>query len=168
MPQLIHITQGEHAVSAEADVTITTLLGSCVACCIWDPVAGLGGMNHMLLARTGFTGRLSNRSGVAEMETLINEIVERGGVRTRLRAKAFGGAHMVSGLSDIGPQNAAFALDYLAQEGIFCEASSLGGLSARLVRFWPATGRVQQKRTSDVPRDRLAGGIARQNGPELF
>ena len=49
--QRINITQGEHATSDSANVVITTLLGSCVSCCLWDPIAGVGGMNHMLLAR---------------------------------------------------------------------------------------------------------------------
>ncbi|MEO1780289.1 MAG: chemotaxis protein CheD, partial [Pseudomonadota bacterium] len=48
--QQIHIVQGEHAVGAHADTVISTLLGSCVACCLWDETAGVGGMNHMLLA----------------------------------------------------------------------------------------------------------------------
>jgi chemotaxis protein CheD len=45
----VHITQGERDVGCHPDRIISTLLGSCVSCCLWDPVANVGGMNHMLL-----------------------------------------------------------------------------------------------------------------------
>lgn len=144
----IHITQGEHAASGDADAMISTLLGSCVAVCLWDDVAQVGGMNHMLLAVSDNSVGASNLAGLNAMEVLINDMIKLGAVRNRLKAKAFGGAQMVAGLSDIGQSNAEFALDFLKNEGIVCEGHSLGGTMARNIRFWPATGRVQQRTTS--------------------
>ncbi|MEM9636889.1 MAG: chemotaxis protein CheD [Pseudomonadota bacterium] len=149
----IHITQGEQAVASDPSVVITTLLGSCVSCCLWDPVAGVGGMNHMLLTTSAGDDGASNLVGINAMELLINEILKKGGHRENLRAKAFGGAQMVAGLSEIGKQNSAFILDFLDQEGIACDGHSLGGETARHLMFWPATGRVMQKVRTDAVRE---------------
>ena len=133
----MHITQGQHATSGDDGVVITTLLGSCVACCLWDPQAKVGGMNHMLLTVRQDANLTDNLVGV------------NGARRDSLRAKAFGGARMVDGLSDIGDANAQFTLDFLESEGITCDGHSFGGTNARNIRFWPASGRVLQRISTD-------------------
>src|SRR5690606_32079675 len=61
---------------ATADELISTLLGSCVAACIYDPLRAIGGMNHFLLPhgkpddRHGAPVSSSNRYGVFAMESL--------------------------------------------------------------------------------------------------
>ncbi|MEP0961169.1 MAG: chemotaxis protein CheD [Roseobacter sp.] len=147
--QKTHITQGERAVSDKDDSTISTILGSCVSCCLWDPVAKVGGMNHMLLTVSKRSDGPCNLAGINAMELLINDILKLGGQRDRLRAKAFGGARMVAGLSDIGRLNSEFTLDFLKKEGIECDKHSLGGDSARHIMFWPTTGRALQKVRAD-------------------
>lgn len=141
--ETILITQGEYAVSEGEETIINTLLGSCIACCLWDPTAKVGGMNHLLLAgeRVG-TSAGYDMAGVAEMECLINSIIKLGGRRENLQSKVFGGAQMLDAHSKIGENNAQFAFDYLKQENIPCQNSSVGGRVARALRFWPATGRV--------------------------
>ncbi len=139
------ITQGEHAVSDDPDVVVSTLLGSCVSCCLWDPYAQVGGINHMLHAQLDDARSSANVSGVNSMELLINEILKKGGARARLTAKVFGGAQMVQGLSEIGLANARFTLEFLARENIVCVSKSLGGRQARHVLFRPATGIVRQR-----------------------
>ncbi len=140
MSNSLVITQGEYTVSADPQVTISTLLGSCVACCIWDPLAVVGGMNHILLASTSRYDVKCDMAGVNAMELLINELLKRGARRNRLLAKAFGGAQMINGLSDIGPANCAFATAFLERENIRCISQSLGGTDARQVIFTPVTG----------------------------
>jgi chemotaxis protein CheD len=144
-PSQINLVQGEHAVSGDADVALTTILGSCVAACMRDPHAGVGGMNHFLLP--GVLGGASEgmERGVHAMELLINALLQAGARRDRLEAKLFGGARMMRNLSDIGAQNAAFATDFLRQERIAHQGGSLGGDQARRIRFWPATGKAQQR-----------------------
>lgn len=167
----IHITQGERAVGKDPDHVISTILGSCVSCCLWDPIVGVGGMNHMLLAVSTSNKTMCNLAGINAMELLINDILKLGGHRDRLRAKAFGGARMVAGLSEIGKLNSDFTLDFLAKEGIHIDGHSLGGGSARHLMFWPATGRVMQKIRPDAPVETPAQVQAPQpvgNDLELF
>lgn len=163
------ITQGEFSVSADPQATISTLLGSCVACCVWDPLAAVGGMNHILLASTSRNDVKCDRLGVNAMELLINELLKLGARRERLLAKAFGGAQMINGLSDIGPANCAFATEYLARENIKCIAKSLGGTAARQVVFTPFTGAVRVKvRGIAAPEPIQTAPRTKGNDLELF
>ena len=107
----INVVQGEYSVSADPNVVFTTILGSCVAACIRDPVAGVGGMNHFLLPgnENGARSTEAERYGVHLMELLVNGLMKKGARRDRLEAKLFGGAKMMERLSDIGKLNASFA-----------------------------------------------------------
>jgi chemotaxis protein CheD len=141
----INLVQGEYAVSADGSVALTTILGSCVAACMRDSRAGVGGMNHFLLPGA-LVGKADGvERGVHAMELLINELLKAGAKRDRLEAKIFGGARMMKNLSDIGAKNASFATDFLRQEGIPVIGGSTGGEAARRIRFWPATGKAQQR-----------------------
>lgn len=164
----INITQGEHAASDDNDVMISTLLGSCVAVCLWDDIAGVGGMNHMLLAVSDSNAGANNLAGINAMEVLINDMIKLGASRDRLKAKAFGGAQMVAGLSNIGDSNAAFALSFLSNEGIACEGHSLGGTMARNIRFWPTSGRVQQRVTATQVVEKAPVEQEEGNDVDLF
>ncbi|HRK64571.1 MAG TPA: chemotaxis protein CheD [Terricaulis sp.] len=142
--RVLHVVQGEFVVSDERDVTLTTVLGSCVAACMRDPVSGVGGMNHFLLPGDLAGCKDNLERGVHAMELLINALLRAGAKRDRLEAKLFGGARMMKNLSDIGAKNAAFAVSFLRQEGIACHSESLGGEQARRIRYAPVTGRAQQ------------------------
>ena len=141
-----HVLQGSFHITADPEEMLTTVLGSCVATCLYDPVARLGGMNHFLLpisaenpvAGAGF------RYGAQAMELLINALLKSGAQKSRLEAKLFGGSQMDANLGPIGDRNAAFARQFLHTEGITCVAESLGGTMARRLRFWPASGLVRQ------------------------
>lgn len=147
----IHVVQGEQHVTSDPEVVLTTILGSCVAACLRDPVAGVGGMNHFLLPDGVKDGGVAQRYGAHAMELLINDILRRGGRRDRLEAKLFGGGRMFDGLTDVGGANAAFAEKFLRDEGIPVVAASLGGSGARRVQYWPVSGRAQQKSVTDQP-----------------
>ena len=165
-----YITQGERAVSNDPNEAITTILGSCVSCCLWDPIAKVGGMNHMLLAVSTKSDGICNLAGINAMELLINDLLKLGGSRSRLHAKAFGGARMVAGLSDVGQKNINFTLEFLEKEDIFCETHSLGGDHARHIMFWPTSGRVMQKvRKDEIVEEKVAAPpVDAGNGLELF
>ncbi len=167
----INIVQGEYHVSGDANVAITTLLGSCVAACINDPVAGVGGMNHFLLPGEDTSSPLVARHGVHLMELLINGLLKKGAVRQRLEAKLFGGARTMNGLGDYGASNAKFAQEFLRREGIPIMGGSLGGETGRRIQFWPSTGRVRQKlvRAADEPQRVLPNTLPATGGElELF
>ena len=144
--RMVHLTQGEHHVTNESDVVLTTILGSCVAACLYDPGTQIGGMNHFLLPdqQGSKDSPGSVRYGAYAMEILINGLLGRGARRDRLEAKLFGGARMIAGLTDIGQQNAEFAERFLKQEGIPVIGGSLRGHHARRIQFWPNSGRVRQ------------------------
>ncbi|MEP9359811.1 chemotaxis protein CheD [Sphingomonas sp. KR3-1] len=147
------IVQGEHAVVAEPEVVISTLLGSCVAACLFDPVARVGGMNHFLLGEPSADQHVAAtemaRYGVHAMELLINGMMKRGAVRGRLMGHLYGGANIVSGLGAIGSSNAAFARRFMETEGIPVAHSDLGGTSARKIEFLPHEGRSRCVKVTD-------------------
>ena len=145
----VYVIQGEHHVSDQPDTLMTTVLGSCVAACLYDPVRRIGGMNHFLLPEDSRRRDISFAS--AAMERLVNSLIKLGAQRPRLEAKLFGGGHMLTGLPDIGHRNGVAALAFLQGEGIPLRAKSLGGAQARRVRFWPATGKAQQMLLDRTP-----------------
>jgi chemotaxis protein CheD len=140
----VHLVQGECRVTDDPNVVLATTLGSCVAACIRDPVARVGGMNHFLLPESS-EGLVSLRYGAFAMELLINGLLSKGGRRNRMEAKLFGGGRLSEGLADIGEKNATFARDFLAREGITFAGGSLGGGLARRIQFWPVSGRARQQ-----------------------
>ncbi|PTV97030.1 chemotaxis protein CheD [Rhodobacter aestuarii] len=140
-----HIAQGEYATARGPDASISTILGSCVATCLYDEQAQVGGMNHFLLPDGAGASLNSARFGVNAMELLINALIKEGANRSRLKAKVFGGGRMIAGLSDVGAKNASFVLDFLRREAIECTGQSLGGTQARRVEFWPGSGRARQR-----------------------
>lgn len=154
MARRVNIVQGEHHVTDDPAIMVTTLLGSCVAACIRDPIAGIGGMNHFLLPGSGGEGA-AQRHGVHAMELLVNALLGHGARRERLEAKLFGGARLIEGLTDIGRQNADFAEMFLAREGIRLVGSSLRGEFGRKVQFWPVSGRARQSLMEKEVRNRI-------------
>lgn len=142
--KVVHLIQGEYRVSGDPDVAYSTVLGSCVATCLHDPLARVGGLNHFLLPGTKDGAHESLSYGVHAMELLINALLKRGAARDRLEAKIFGGARMMNSLADIGGQNARFAKEFLIRENIPLLSESLGGDRARRIQFWPASGRARQ------------------------
>jgi chemotaxis protein CheD len=141
----IRIGPGQHYVTRHNE-RIMTVLGSCVAACIRDPVAGIGGMNHFMLPESadGVWGaaNATMRYGNFAMERLINDILRGGGLRSRLEVKVFGGAAMVAGSSMVGHQNADFVEAYLEAENMAVAASHLRGSHARRIDYTPLSGRV--------------------------
>lgn len=141
----VHLIQGQHYVSADPRVVISTTLGSCIACCMFDPVNRIGGMNHFLLPHgEAAAGSSAVRYGAHAMELLINGLLRAGALKGDLVAKLFGGGRMSGFLADVGGENATFAEHYLRHEGISLLPGSVRGRGARKLRFWPTTGRAQQ------------------------
>lgn len=146
----VYITQGETAVGSDKDMVISTILGSCISICLWDPVAGVGGMNHLLLPGQ-MTGNDETSTGAVAMDRLINQMMPLGAERPRLHGKLFGGSSMLQGRTDIGSRNAEFGRNYLRNENIPCDAEDVGGNRARRLRFCPGTGVVHLKFVEEAP-----------------
>lgn len=143
----VTIIQGDHVATRDPDTVLTTLLGSCIAVCLHDAGAQVGGMNHFLLGQpeAGATigGYDMQRYGVHAMELLINAMMAQGAARGRLRAHIYGGATIVAGLGGIGGENAAFARRFIATEGIAIGHVDVGGTRARKVEFLPVEGKAR-------------------------
>lgn len=148
---------GMHA--TDAGVTLATLLGSCVAVCLYDPLKRVVGINHFLLAERRYARDLplltsdAGRYGIHAMELLINGMLKLGARRPNLKAKAFGGANVLGvpdvgkdGFECVGAVNARFVQEFLKRDGIPLVASDLGGRCARQIRFHSADYSVDVRR----------------------
>jgi chemotaxis protein CheD len=146
---MVKVFPGEYYITRKADEMIVTVLGSCVSACIRDPIAGIGGMNHFMLAQhsSGDWGNdlRSARFGNFAMEKLINELTKSGCQRGRLEVKVFGGGNVTESSNAVGTDNAQFVLRYLQAEGLRCAAQDLGGSHPRRIHYYPATGRVVRR-----------------------
>jgi chemotaxis protein CheD len=150
MKKSIGIHIGDLHASREPAI-ISTLLGSCVAVCLYDPKGRIGGMNHIFLPGTDDLQQFDSpaRYGINAMELLINRMMAVGGERRRLVAKVFGGANILPVLSEeyaMGPKNVEFVLEFLRIESIRVISWDLGGYQARKVIFHTDTGVVFLKR----------------------
>jgi len=149
-PEAIRVTivQGEAKASTDPRIEMSTILGSCVATCLFDPVARVGGMNHFLLAEPPSHMRhqsFDSDYGLYLMELLINEMLGLGANKSRMRARLYGGANLNPDLSPIGSVNAAFARQFLDRENIPCVFEDLEGTQARRIQFRPASGQVRAR-----------------------
>lgn len=143
------------------DILIMTTLGSCIAACLWDREAKIGGMNHFMLPE-GDAG--SGRYGSYAMELLINEMMKQGATRATMEAKVFGGGQVIDGMNtmNIGERNTAFVVDYLKTERIPIMSKDVLGIHPRKVCFLPASGKAMVKRLASantaalVAQDRAA------------
>ena len=147
--------------ASKKPVVIHTLLGSCVAVCLFDPIRRIGGMNHILLPGNSDAKPFSNpiRYGINAMELLINAIMNLGGNRKWLVAKAFGGGHILSGFSEEngpGRKNIRFVFEFLEVEGINLISQNFGGYDSRRIYFHTDTGDVFLKRIPTVQLARIA------------
>src|SRR5262249_46582955 len=141
----VQVLPGELYVSGDDEV-VTTVLGSCVAACVRDPAAGVGGMNHFMLPRApaGSTDDgAPARYGVFALELLVNGLVRRGARKTRFEVKVFGGGRVIETGGDVGASNIAFVRRFFAAERMPIVAQDVGAHFARRVRYWPKSGRVQ-------------------------
>jgi chemotaxis protein CheD len=156
MKREVNIKIGELYASREP-VVINTLLGSCVAVCLFDPVKRIGGMNHIFLPKKPDTMRVKNKTdshyAIDAIKLLINRIVDLGGVPNRLVAKVFGGASVISGISNrywVGEKIAKMALDFLTDQGIRVLSQDLGGKESLRIHFHTDTGHAFLKRLPGI------------------
>ena len=136
----------------DSEKPLSTLLGSCVAVCLFDPQLRIGGLNHFMLPEMGRNKNSdidSLLSGAYAMEALLNALLVKGAKKPRLQAKAFGGGTIIdtdAGSLSIGMRNANFAKDWLDREGIPLRSSDFLGPWSRKIIFLPFNGEAFCKR----------------------
>ena len=152
----VKVLPGEYFVDTQ-DILVMTTLGSCIAACLWDRRAGVGGMNHFMLPEAAASAQDGGRYGSFAMELLINEMMKRGATRATMEAKIFGGGQVVSGMNtlNVGERNTAFVLDYLHTERIPVVSKDVLDVYPRKVCFLPASGKAMVKRLSPAHPDVL-------------
>lgn len=125
---------------------VTTVLGSCVAVCLYDPVTKIGGINHFMLPLWSGEGLPSPKYGDVAMQKLIQKVISLGGKKERLIAKVFGGnTRNTSNVFGIGKRNIALALEILKEEKIPVVGQHTGGMNARKLIFKTYSGEVLLK-----------------------
>lgn len=146
--RLVKIGPGEMHLTTDPDEAIVTVLGSCVAACLRDPVARVGGMNHFMLPEADEDNgswqapdaRL--RYGNIAMAALVEGIQRQGGQVRRMEAKLFGAGRIGPDPGQVGASNAHFAEAFLRGIGLVPLVRDLGGSWARRLAYHPATGRA--------------------------
>jgi len=149
----VKILPGEYFVDTE-DILVMTTLGSCIAACLWDRHAQIGGMNHFMLPEgTGDSGRY----GSFAMELLINEMMKRGAAKSRMEAKIFGGGAVIAGMNtiNVGERNTNFVIDFLKLERIPIVSKDVMDVYPRKVCFLPHSGKAMVKRLAPTNTDAL-------------
>jgi chemotaxis protein CheD len=145
----------------DEDILIMTTLGSCIAACLWDREAKIGGMNHFMLPDGDSD---SGRYGSYAMELLINAMMKQGATRATMEAKIFGGGQVIEGMTsmNIGERNTTFVTEYLKTERIPIMSKDVLGPYPRKVCFLPKSGKAMVKRLATantaavVAQDRAA------------
>lgn len=142
----LFLPPGELFVS-DKPCTISTILGSCVAVCLWDQTLPAGGIAHFLLPE-GPQGPEESDTSTRYGDIAISQLIERmfmlGSLEANLRAKIFGGASLLLGVrphaDGIGERNIVMARQALSAMGIPIVAEDLGGTRGRKLIYHLDTG----------------------------
>jgi chemotaxis protein CheD len=151
--EAVKVLPGEYYVDNE-DILVMTTLGSCIAACLYDRNAKVGGMNHFMLPEgAGDSGRY----GTYAMELLINEMMKRGATRLTMEAKIFGGGAVIAGMNSInvGERNTQFVTEFLNTERIPIVSKDVLEIYPRKVCYLPASGKAMVKRLAPTNAEAL-------------
>lgn len=143
LPSRLFVEQEKHLVS--------TVLGSCISVCLYNPRLKIGGINHYMLPLWNGEGMATPRYGNIAIEKLIEKMVDLGSHKSELIAKVFGGANQLSRATingsnfSIGDRNYCVAKDILNKHGVLIVAESVGGVRGRKMLYNTYTGEVKMK-----------------------
>ena len=139
-PGLYFLYSGE-IFATDRPVEVSTVLGSCVSVCLWDPVCGAGGINHFVSpVEEGADDPLSNRYGEPAIKNLLKRMEDLGSLRRDIRCSVFGGGRVMDLHYDIGADNIKVARQELLAEGIRVMKWDVGGSHGRRLVFKTHTG----------------------------
>ena len=144
----VYLYPGQIVTSGQP-LMVSTILGSCVSICLWDPAANIGGINHYLLPTNPLNGQSDLRYGNTAIELLIERLLALGVKKQRIVAKIVGGASILTSFTgtrkSIGDQNVDVARTFLAKHGITVSGEQTGGTRGRKLLFHTGNGCVFSK-----------------------
>ncbi|HPE67752.1 MAG TPA: chemotaxis protein CheD [Thermotogota bacterium] len=135
---------------------IHTVLGSCVAICIWDQVGQFGGMNHYIYDRA--KKERSARYGDVSIPHLVRMMLEMGSKKFNLKVHILGGAQNPQLGSSLGRLNAQLAVDYFEHSPIEVLSKDVGGVLGRKVVFNNLNGEIMVFKLKKIREDDWFGG----------
>ena len=145
MRRAIYLHPGELVASREP-AAIKTILGSCIAVCLWDGARAVGGMNHFVMPKGAASSASPSRFGCHAIPRLIDAMLEQGARLGQMQAKLFGGAAMMSGAAPgpnhVGVQNLGVAHELLERACIPIVGCDVGGARGRKIVFHTDDGSV--------------------------
>ncbi len=130
---------------SDQDKDVTTILGSCVAVCLYDSALRVGGINHYMLPMWNGKGLASARYGNIAIEMLLKKMQELGCQNSNIIAKVFGGANQSMSNFTIGERNIEVAGTMMRESNIKIVAENTGGNQGRKLVFNPVSGKVKMK-----------------------
>jgi chemotaxis protein CheD len=145
---------------AREPTAVTTILGSCVSVCLFDPRRAVGGANHFMLPNWAGHGRASARFGNVAIQSLVEGLLAAGCARSSLKARLFGGSHLLPGpvagresssMSGLGARNVEIARDLLRADRIEILSEDVGGRRGRKLTFFTEDGSFQLKTLQGSP-----------------
>lgn len=124
---------------------VDTVLGSCVALCLYDEVLKVGGVNHFMLPLWNGEGLASPKYGNIAVEKLVEKMEHLGSKKRNLIAKVFGGANQMNSSLAVGERNILLVREMLHDYQIPIVAENVGGYIGRKIRFNTGNGQVLMK-----------------------
>jgi chemotaxis protein CheD len=134
--------------ASDSPYRVSTILGSCVAVCLFDPITKNGGINHFMLPYWNGQGLASPKYGNIAIEKLLEKMISLGSKKSNIKAKLFGGGEVIdTNISQfqIGERNIKLAIEMLDELRIPVVAKSVGGKLGRKIEYCTGTGEVKQR-----------------------
>ncbi|KKL58497.1 hypothetical protein LCGC14_2224780 [marine sediment metagenome] len=164
-----HIVAGE-LFATKVPHEIRTILGSCVAVCLWDPDLLAGGMNHFMLPEYTGSGEASNKYGDISIRSLIQRMESLGSKKSSLKAKVYGGGSLLSASgisqSSVGQQNIHIAMEMLRSEGISIVSRHVGDFHGRKLRFNTCSGSLSISMVESISAKAAPSSNGRPSAPK--
>lgn len=135
-------------VAPKSPSIVHTILGSCIAVCLFDPTTRLGGINHYMLPLWNGQGLASPKFGNIAIEKLVQKLIINGASQSKIVAKVFGGGEVLNTTNshfNVGQRNIDIAFEVLNNLKIPVVAQSTGGKNGRKIIYNTGTGEVSQR-----------------------
>lgn len=128
-------------------ILVTYALGSCVAVCMYDPVARVGGLLHIMLPESSLDRQKAQNNPYTFADTgiaaLLRNMIHAGANQKQITVRLAGGAQVMDNrdIFAIGKRNYTAVRKILWKEGLLVDGERVGGEVSRTVRLELATGR---------------------------